>query len=196
MKSFIADILPKIGRYSQKLNNLTLLANQHWMLVDTFNERKIVYIFRKNNELLLSADGKVERAKWEFIGNQSLLIDRESESSLLKLSFFDESILALKYDNSENYMILINEEKTGNILKTLDAICTYLEKKYLATSLNEDKQKGLLSANKPKSVQEPKFINELIDNESDAENNRHGSQIFTICLLIIIVIFMLSYFLN
>lgn len=63
MKTFIADIIPRIQKYSQKLDNLTLLTNQHWVVVDEITNSKTVYIFRPNNELLISKNGKVEKAK-------------------------------------------------------------------------------------------------------------------------------------
>ena len=34
MKTFIADIFPKIQNYSQKLDDLTILANKHWVSID------------------------------------------------------------------------------------------------------------------------------------------------------------------
>jgi hypothetical protein len=109
MKTFFSDIIPKIQLFSQKLDNLTLLTNQHWVMIDELNNDKIVYIFRTNNELLLSKNGKVKKAEWEYLGNNSLLIDTKEESFLFKHGFFDENILALKIDNKNEYMFLINE---------------------------------------------------------------------------------------
>ena len=34
MKTFISDLIPKLQRFSQKLDNLTLLTNQHWVVFD------------------------------------------------------------------------------------------------------------------------------------------------------------------
>lgn len=99
----LGDIFPKLQRYSQKLDNLTLLTNQHWVSIDNILANKIVYIFRNNNELLVLTNGKVEKAKWEYIGNKSLLIDKANESYLFKHGFFDENILALKVDSSDEY---------------------------------------------------------------------------------------------
>ena len=68
MKTYIADIIPKLQRFSQKLDNLTLLTNQHWVVLDELESSKTVFIFRSNNELLISRNGKVEKAKWEYLG--------------------------------------------------------------------------------------------------------------------------------
>lgn len=104
MKTFLSDIFPKLQRYSEKLDNLTLLTNQHWVCIDELSN-KTVYIFRSNNDLLISTNGKVEKAKWEYLGNKSLLIDRKEETYLFKHGFFDENILALKVDSNEEYAV-------------------------------------------------------------------------------------------
>lgn len=61
MKTYITDIIPKLQRFSQKLDNLTLLTNQHWVVLDELESSKTVFIFRSNNELLISRNGKVEK---------------------------------------------------------------------------------------------------------------------------------------
>lgn len=63
MKTFLSDIFPKLQRFSEKLDNITLLTNQHWVSIDEIHSAKTVYIFRPNNELLISTNGKVEKEK-------------------------------------------------------------------------------------------------------------------------------------
>lgn len=131
MKTFFSDIIPKLQRYSHKLDNLTLLTNQHWVVIDEMLNSKNVYIFRANNELLISQNGKVEKARWEYLGNNSLLIDRKNESYLFKHGFFDENILALKVDSKEEYAFLINENKFDGELNSLNKVIEFLSKTYL-----------------------------------------------------------------
>jgi len=131
MRTYISDIIPKIQRFSQKLDNLTLLTNQHWVVVDEIENSKNVYIFRTNNDLLISQNGKVEKAKWEYLGNNSLLIERKDDSYLFKHGFFDENILALKLDSKEEYAFLINETKYDGELNSIDRIIEFLTKTYI-----------------------------------------------------------------
>lgn len=131
MKTFISDLIPKLQRFSQKLDNLTLLTNQHWVVIDDIGNNKNVYIFRTNNDLLISQNGKVEKAKWEYLGNNSLLIDKKEESYLFKHGFFDENILALKVDSRDEYAFLINENKYDGELNSLEKVIEFLTKKYL-----------------------------------------------------------------
>jgi len=131
MKTYIADIIPKIQEYSKRLDDLTLLTNHHWVLLNEINHEKKVFIFRKQNELLIATDGKVEKAKWEYLGNNSLIIDLGSETYLFKHGFFDENIFALKVDSKEEYAILINESKYSGEINSIEAVQEFLSEKYL-----------------------------------------------------------------
>lgn len=135
MKTFIADIFPKIQRFSCKLDNLTLLTNQHWISIDNILSTKTIYIFRTNNELLISTNGRVEKAKWEYLGNKSLLIDKSESSYLFKHGFFDENILALKVDSSEEYAVFVNENKYDGELNSINKVVEFLKEKYLDPTL-------------------------------------------------------------
>lgn len=138
MKTYFSDLIPKLQRFSQQLDNLTLLKNQHWVVIDDINSSKNVYIFRENNELLISQNGKVEKAKWEYLGNNSLLIDRKDESYLFKHGFFDENILALKVDSKEEYAFLINENNYVGDINSIERVIDFLTKKYISPSLKQE----------------------------------------------------------
>jgi len=138
MKTFISDLIPKLQRFSQKLDNLNLLTNQHWVVIDDISNNKNVYIFRANNDLLISQNGKVEKAKWEYLGNNALLIDKKDESYLFKHGFFDENILALKVDSKDEYAFLINENKYDGELNSLEKVIDFLTKKYIEPQLRKN----------------------------------------------------------
>jgi hypothetical protein len=142
MKTFVADIIPKIQRYSQKLDNLTLLTNQHWVVLDELRQSKTVYIFRQTNELLISTNGKVEKAKWEYLGQNAILIDLKDESYLFRHGFFDENVLALKIDSKEEYAVLINESKYLGELNSISAVLDFLKQNYFVNPVLTNKQLG------------------------------------------------------
>ena len=134
MKTYVSDIIPKIQKFSLKLDNLTLLINQHWIIIDDIEDAKNVYIFRRNNELLISNNGKVEKAKWEYLGSNSLLVEKKDEIYLFKQVFFDKNILALKVDSIKNeYVLMINELMFNENLRISESILNFLSLKYLQT---------------------------------------------------------------
>ena len=137
MQTFISDIIPKIQRFSQKLDDLTMLTNQHWVVMDEIDKTKNVYIFRKNNELLVSSNGEVEKGRWEYLGNNSLLVDKKDRSYLFKHGFFDENVLALKIDGREEYAFLVNENKYDGELNSFKSVINFLNRTYLDPSIQK-----------------------------------------------------------
>jgi hypothetical protein len=131
MKTYLAEIIPRIKRYSERLDNLTLLTNRHWVVINELQNSKFVYIFRDNNELIISQNGKVEKGKWEYLGNDSLLIESKNDTYLFRHGFFDSNILALKVDGSEEYAFLVNENNYAGDLNSLSKVLDFLEAKYL-----------------------------------------------------------------
>lgn len=164
MKTFLLDIFPKIQRFSEKLDNLTLLTNQHWVSIDNIVSNKTVYIFRNNNELLISTNGKVEKAKWEHLGNKSILIDKLSDSYLFKHGFFDENILALKIDSREEYAVFVNENKYEGELNSIDKVYDFLTEKYLSPNFENYIQNNLKEALNPTDTQT--VFRETTDNQT------------------------------
>lgn len=131
MRTFIADIIPKIQRFSQRLDDLTKLTNQHWVSLGDIHQTKRVFIFRANNQLLISDNGIVEKGSWEYLGNQSLLLETEATSYLLKHGFFDENVIALKLDSTDSYAFFVNETKYNRELNSVQDVLVFLENKYL-----------------------------------------------------------------
>ena len=126
MRTFLMDMISQIQRFSNRLDNLTLLTNQHWVLIENIENRKTVFIFRSNNQLLISNDGQVEKAKWEYLENNSLLIDSVNGTHLFKHGFFDENLLALKLDSKNEYAIFINENKYNGDLNSVEKVLDFI----------------------------------------------------------------------
>jgi hypothetical protein len=142
MKTFLADIIPRIQQFSHKLDDLTKLTNQHWVSLGDIVSEKRVFIFRSNNQLLISVNGIVEKGTWDYIGNQSLLIETESENYLMKHGFLDEDIFALKLDSTEAYAFFVNETKYDKELNNIQDILTCLEKKYIRKEKKQNFKKA------------------------------------------------------
>jgi hypothetical protein len=192
MKTYIADIIPKIQRFSQQLGDLTKLTNQHWVSLGDISQTKRVFIFRANNQLLISENGIVEKGAWEYLGNQSLLIETKQESYLLKHGFFDQNVIALKLDSTDSYAFFVNETKYHSELNNIKDILKFLENKYL---LNNTNSTGFDSAQK-RSIKEvvigefetdkgiikvelnfkgaiPAINNRVFQNDKPAENGKY-----------------------
>ena len=131
MQTYLSDIIPSISRYSKQLNDETLLTSRHWVVVEELENRKSIYIFRKNRNLLISTNGSVEKGTWDYLGNDKLLIEKDGKAFLFRHGFFEDDFLALKIEGGDEYAFLVNEKKYDENLNSVLSIHTFLTKKYL-----------------------------------------------------------------
>jgi len=196
MKTFIADIIPRLQEFSQKLDNLTLLTNQHWVVVDEIANSKMVYIFRPNNELLISRNGRVDRGKWEYLGNSTLLIDLTDGAYLFRHGFFDENILALKIDGKEEYAFLVNETKFDKELNSSERILEFLQRKYIEPCQRQQVESTIgIEVEAPKVIAETvkeKTPEELGEEQKKLEQEENLDDIIKITVIIGVLIVLLS----
>ena len=144
MQSYILDIIPKILRFSRKLDDSSNLIGHHWVLFnDSLNETKTVFIFRSQNELIIAKNGIIEKSKWEYLGNDSIILETKENTLLLKHGFVDEKILALKRDSFNDYSIFINESKANQEFNSIEDIVGFLSRTYLLSEVkNYQLQEG------------------------------------------------------
>jgi hypothetical protein len=58
-----------------------------------------------------------------------------TDSYLFKHGFFDENVLALKVDSSEEYAVFVNENKYDDELNSIDKVFDFLRQTYLDPSI-------------------------------------------------------------
>lgn len=129
MRYHLKSLVDNLKNYSKKLDNYLILTEQPWITKTENEEERFVLIFRKNNELLISVNGKVERGKWDYISSMnSLIVERASGSTLYNQGFLDDSLMILKVDGTDDYQLFVNENK---IEDTIDNLLEKIERKYL-----------------------------------------------------------------
>jgi hypothetical protein len=137
MKTFLLDIIPRIQKYSKKLDLETQLKNNHWVCISDNSDKKTVFIFRSNNELIISENGIVQKASWELLSQNALLISMNQSTYLFKQAFQDESFMALSLDNHKEFAVFFNENKFQSTILSLNEIKTLLENKYITNNPQE-----------------------------------------------------------
>jgi hypothetical protein len=133
MKIELKHYVEKLSRFSNKLDNLNILTEQPWITKLNDDNDRCVYIFRKENkELLISLNGAVEKGKWDYIPSMnSLIIERKTGTTLYKKGFFDDSVMILQIDGTDDFQLFANENR---IESTLDKLLEKTEFKYLNNS--------------------------------------------------------------
>ena len=171
MKTFLFNIIPEIKKYSKELDSLTLLCEQNWVVLDENAGMKVVYIFRKNGQLLISLNGNINKGNWEFIQNNIILIEISNESFMFRNEFFDENILILKKDGNSESIFFINESKYKKDINSLLDLNNFLNEKYLKTN-----KKHIGTKDESILIQEELIFTELEElREYDFMNGTHYS---------------------
>jgi hypothetical protein len=135
METNLSVLVLRVKKLSQNFDNISLIKRHHWVLLNEINTKKELFIFRDSKELLISKGNNVDIAKWRYVGNNTLLIERTNVKSLYKHGFFDDNLFAIKTDDEGNYSYFVNEEKFDLGLNSENKIARYLDNKYLNNTI-------------------------------------------------------------
>lgn len=144
MKTFFFDTLNRYKRFSEKLDAKTILCNKSWWIFNDSGEKEI-YIFQEDGSLIISFNGKVTHATWQYIpANKSLVISTSKESYMLHPAFVDENIFALQQDGTNKFAFMIDESQKSNFVpKSLRELTHYFEEKEVKRIQEEERQQQL-----------------------------------------------------
>ena len=98
------------------------LINKNWVLLRNSEGHRQVYIFQKDQTLLISQAGEVDKGRWEEVGDNSILIEVDNKSTLYKPTHKTEHLLILKVDGKEEYLHFVDEKLYEEGYKTTDKI--------------------------------------------------------------------------
>ena len=127
MKTYLMSIPDSIKGISDKLNVKALLCDKSWVIYND-DGIKIVFIFEKNGSIIISQNGVVIKAKWEYVkANKSILIENNGQTLLLHPTFVDDILFIMQQDGTNLHIVMIDEKEVERLmLKTLEAINKYL----------------------------------------------------------------------
>ncbi|BDD02420.1 hypothetical protein PEPS_47000 (plasmid) [Persicobacter psychrovividus] len=131
MRSYIVNTFKSLKDKSKQLSEESILIGKRWVLFDDQSQDRIIYIFQKEKQLLVSRNGEVTIGQWQYIDGQNIMISINNHHILLNHGFVDDEVLALRMDSKEDYIILCNESKGLKSLKSIQFLERYLEEKYL-----------------------------------------------------------------
>ncbi|MDT0691254.1 hypothetical protein RM549_15770 [Salegentibacter sp. F188] len=127
----LKEYVDRLKNFSQKLDNFSILTEQPWVTNFGSETDRCIYIFRqKENQLLISTNGKVKKGNWDYLPSlNSLLIEHDDETILFSQGFFDNSIMILRRDGTDDYQLFVNENK---IESTIEKLLQKTEQDYLS----------------------------------------------------------------
>lgn len=141
MKTYILSQLSKFKKVSSSLDEKTevekILCGKPWHI---FNDGDVceTYLFEPNGKLRIILGGKVTNAQWEYVETlKCVQLSLKDQQYMLQLSFFDQTLLAMKLYSGNEYCIMIEESRYADSqLKTLNDVQQY----FVAIAAKQEKQ--------------------------------------------------------
>lgn len=131
MKHYLAELFPRIVRYSKKLNNEAVLLDKPWVLLTEAPKERELWIFKKGGKLIVSVNGIAKKGKWDYLSEaNSLYIKIGKHERLYNQAFIDDVALLIKVDTQYEIYAFANENKVEKLYQALN----HLEQKYLKKS--------------------------------------------------------------
>ena len=140
MITYLSNIINKAQKFSKKLDEITVLTDRQWVQVSDDKSNKKVYIFRENKELLISTNGTVERAKWDYLGANSILIEKATSINLFKNAFVSDRILILRIDGSDEFALFVCESDYIEGINTIEMLSKFIQTEYIQPTSNIPKE--------------------------------------------------------
>lgn len=128
MKTFKINSGVRCEAKNSSLMEKYYLKNTEWVIFDNEIKPTDRLIFRSDNELLMSSDGRITRYQWEYVKeNTSIIIDDGVSSRMLKVISIDKNLIMLSLSVDANeYIFLVNSKLFNSLDITFEWIQFYL----------------------------------------------------------------------
>ena len=176
MKPVISSVGEKVVDKIQSINlkvSKQHLIKKNWVLLKESEEERQIYIFQKDQTLLIANSGDVIKGKWEEVGDNSLMIEFDNKSTLYQPSYESESIFILKVNGKEQYLYLVEEKLYEEGYRSVEMVM------------------GLITAHN-KNSETPQTLYAITSIEEQKEQNRRVIFYYIIFLIIVLIIVALT----
>lgn len=131
LRNYLYNIVPNLEPFDYSLHHDNQFINQEWVLINGIEDGKAMYVFKPNNELVISENNEVTKTRWSFINSNFLSITTEDGIVLIKAYYKDKDVLVLNQKASEDYSFFINATDYKTSINNKDDVQKYLKEKYL-----------------------------------------------------------------
>lgn len=117
MKNLFKGIISATKGITVKIENYNLIVDKVWFLIFEDKENtKTTYILRsKNDELLISINGNINKGKWEYIKTSNcLLLEMDGISKIYQILYIRENYLIFQNDFDPTVVFFINKSYFKN----------------------------------------------------------------------------------
>ena len=110
-KGFINTEMENVKRSISKKFNEQKLTGCTWMVVNDLDDDTL-YTFRAKNQLIITTNGNVKRAKYELIvENDSIIISKDELDEQFNMEIINDEFLFLNKVSTKDWLLLANQSK-------------------------------------------------------------------------------------
>lgn len=131
MRNYLYNIVPNLEPFDYSLHHDNQFINQEWILINGIEDARAMYVFKPNNELVISENNHVTKTRWSFINSNFLSITTEDGIVLIKAYYKDKDVLVLNQKASEDYSFFINAGNYNVPINNKSDVQKFLKEKYL-----------------------------------------------------------------
>lgn len=135
MKDYLHDIVPKLEPFDYSMHYNNQFVNQEWLLINGSDTGISKYVFKTNNELVISENDEITTTRWSFINSNFLSITTQDGIILIKVFYKDKDMLVLNQKASDDYSFFINSTNAASMLNCKEDIQEFLKEKYRQKAL-------------------------------------------------------------
>ena len=130
MKLYLFDTINRFKRYSETLDIKTKICNRPWIVFNDGGERE-VYKFKEDGTINIVLSGRVTRGTWEYDPtDKTIIISASKQSYMVHPGMYDDMLLALQVDGTNQCSFLIEENNRKNFApKTYSDLMLFFEEK-------------------------------------------------------------------
>ena len=124
MQEFINNLIPRLKILSKSLDQVEVFVDKAWVYTDE-NNNIHEYTFLRDQRLIVSFNGQIQKGKWELLPTGKLLLDIANENIMLENAFINKAILVLKKNGMDDQPFILFDIKKipdGNITSYLEML--------------------------------------------------------------------------
>ena len=112
MKLYLFDTINRYKRYSETLDVRTKICNRPWIVFNDGGEKE-VYKFKEDGTINIVLSGRVTKGTWEYDpSDKTLIISASDQSYMVHPGMYDNMLLALQVDGTNECSFLIEENNS------------------------------------------------------------------------------------
>lgn len=131
MRNYLYNIVPNLEPFDYSLHYDNQFINQEWILINGIEDARAMYVFKPNNELVISENNEITKTRWSFINSNFLSITTADGIVLIKAFYKDKDVLVLNQKSSEDYSFFINVSNYNAPINNKNDVQKFLKEKYL-----------------------------------------------------------------